>query len=168
MEIPDRVRPINSAGLSGMSRTVDRCGLDLSDAARRLLTSWVRAGTTPQRVVRRARIVLMAAEGLPVRVTARRLQVAPRTVTLWTRRFEHQGAACLWRDAPGRGRKPSIGDDAVTRVRTLLETDRSNGSRWTIRALAQATGLSRASVHRILRTLQREAADRDRPRAAAG
>jgi hypothetical protein len=36
----------------------------LTAAEYRRLTSWVRAGTTPQRLVRRARVVLGSASGL--------------------------------------------------------------------------------------------------------
>jgi hypothetical protein len=40
--------------------------------------------------------------------------------------------------------------DAHSRVRTLLATPPPAG-RWTIRALATAIGISRASVHRVLK-----------------
>ena len=125
--------------------------MEMSDADRQLLGGWIRAGTTPQRVATRARIVVLAAEGLSARAIAQRLHIAPRTAALWRRRFEQHGPHGLWRDAPGRGRKRSIGDDAVSRVRTLLKTQPPHGDRWSIRALAHATGLSRASVHRIVR-----------------
>jgi transposase len=123
----------------------------MSEAESQLLASWIRAGTTPQRVVRRARIVLLVAQGMSTRAIAQRLALTPRTVALWRRRFEQQGPDGLWRDAPGRGRKRSIGIDAVSRVRALLESRPPHGQRWSIRALAHATGLSRASVHRIVK-----------------
>ena len=126
-------------------------GLKMSEADGQLLGSWIRAGTTPQRVVTRARIVMLAAAGASSRQIARQLHVAPRTALLWRRRFEQHGPHGLWRDAPGRGRKRSIGDAAVSRVRALLKTPPPRGDRWSIRALADATGLSRASVHRIVR-----------------
>jgi transposase len=106
---------------------------------------------TPQRVVRRASIVLLAADGASDRAIAQRLRISPHTAALWRRRYEHTGPAILWRDAPGRGRKPSIPPAAATRVRALLGTTEPEGGRWSIRRLAEATGLSRASVHRIVR-----------------
>ena len=123
----------------------------MSEAERQLLASWIRAGTTPQRVVTRARIVLLVEQGTSMRAIAQRLDLTPRTVALWRHRFEEQGPDGLWRDAPGRGRKRSIGVDAASRVRALLETRPPHGQRWSIRALAHATGLSRASVHRIVK-----------------
>ena len=128
--------------------------LQVSESDRLQLTAWVRAGTTPQRVSRRARIVLLAADGKSGRDIAEALALSHRTVLLWRRRYEADGAAALWRDAPGRGRKPSLPGDTATRIRTLLSTNPPDGGKWTIRRLAAATSLSRASVHRILRSLR--------------
>jgi transposase len=128
--------------------------LQVTESDRRRLAAWVRAGTTPQRVTRRARIVLLAAEGRSVRAIAEALGVSERTVMLWRRRYEEHGADALRRDAPGRGRKPSLPREAASRVRALLATDPPEGGRWTIRRLAEATALSRASVHRIVRSLK--------------
>jgi transposase-like protein len=47
----------------------------------------VRAGTTAQRLVLRARIVLLAGEGLPTEVIARKLRIDPNTARKWRRRW---------------------------------------------------------------------------------
>jgi transposase len=124
--------------------------LSIRDNDRKLLINWVRAGTTPQRIARRARIVLLSAEGHSAREIARRLGVSTHTVGLWRRRFASGGPSVLQRDASGRGRKVSVTADAHTRVRALLATPPPRG-RWTIRALAATLGISRASVHRVLK-----------------
>ena len=123
----------------------------VTDAHKRLLASWVRAGRTPQRASRRARIVLLADEGKSVRLIAETVGVSTRTVILWRRRYREHGPLGLWRDAPGRGRKRAISSEAMSPVVALVNTPPRGGGRWTIRRLAVATGLSRASVHRILR-----------------
>jgi transposase len=125
-------------------------------ADRRLLERWVRAGTTPQRVAMRTRIVLLAADGASNRAIARTLNVSLRTVALWRRRYRLGGPESLWRDAPGRGRRKTITADAASRIRALLETPPPSGARWTIRQLAKITGISRASVHRLLREPEAE------------
>src|SRR5262245_47994923 len=122
----------------------------VTDGDRHLLRTWTRAGTTPQRVARRARIVLLAAEGHSAREIALRLGVSTHTVSLWRRRFQAGGAHAIMRDAPGRGRKVTVTRDADIRVRTLLSTPPPVG-RWTVRSLATAMGISRASVHRVLK-----------------
>ena len=124
--------------------------LHATDSHRRLLNQWIRAGSTPQRVATRARIVLMAADGKSARTIAAALKVNPRTVTLWRRRFAERGPDILWRDAPGRGRKRTIAPDAIARLRTLLASPPPGGGQWTVRRLADLSGLSRSTVHRLL------------------
>jgi transposase len=116
-----------------------------------LLERWIRAGTTPQRVAMRARIVLLASEGLSNNTIADRLGVSPHTVALWRSRYRAGGPSILQQDAAGRGRRP-LGDGAAARIAELLATPREDGMRWTVRRLAEATGISRATVDRILRS----------------
>jgi transposase len=125
-------------------------GLRVTDSDRRILSGWIRAGTTPQRVVRRARVVLLAADGCSAREIARRLGVSTHTVSLWRRRYHAGGPPALLRDAPGRGRKATVTATAVARVRALLATSPAAG-RWTVRSIATAIGISRASAHRVLK-----------------
>jgi len=124
--------------------------LRITAADRQRLIAWTRAGTTPQRVARRASIVLLAGEGCSARAIAQRLGISAHTVLLWRQRFENGGPDALVRDAPGRGRKASVTIDAPTRVRSLLATP-PPAQRWTVRTLASAMGISRASVHRVLK-----------------
>ena len=133
-----------------VSPLMGRQGLRVTDSDRHLLRTWTRSGTTPQRVVRRARIVLLAAEGCSARDIAQRLGVSTHTVSLWRRRFQTGGSTALLHDAPGRGRKVTVTADADARVRALLATP-PPGLRWTVRSLANAMGISRASVHRVLK-----------------
>jgi transposase len=127
-----------------------RQGLRVTESDQQVLRTWSRAGTTPQRVARRARIVLLAAEGCSSREIAQRLGVSTHTVSLWCRRFQAGGSTALMRDAPGRGRKVTVTADADARVRALLGHPPAAG-RWTVRSLATALGISRASVHRVLK-----------------
>ena len=67
------------------------------------LTSWVRAGTTPQRLVRRARVVLGSACGLGSRTLARREGMSRTTVRRWLARFVAKRCDGL-QDRPRSGR----------------------------------------------------------------
>jgi transposase len=126
----------------------------LTPQDRALLGQWVRAGSTPQRIALRARIILLAADGLSNRAIATRLSVSGHTVALWCERYQSAGVETLQRDADGRGRRPTVAADAEARVRQLLEADRGDGHRWTIRSLAAATGVSRSTVDRIWRAVR--------------
>src|ERR1700704_3989440 len=78
----------------------------LSEADRNQLGQWVRAQFTPQQVVLRSRILLMAAEGKQDLEIAGELNVNRHTPALWRKRFQTQGLGGIWEIQPGRGRKP--------------------------------------------------------------
>ena len=71
------------------------------------LTAWVRAGTTPQRLARRARLVLGSAAGLGSRALARQERMSRTTVRRWLGRFAAEGCDGL-RDRPRSGRPPMM------------------------------------------------------------
>lgn len=51
------------------------------------LQAWVRAGTTPQRLARRARLILASAAGLGSGALAKQEQMSRTTVRRWRTRF---------------------------------------------------------------------------------
>lgn len=71
------------------------------------LSTWVRAGTTPQRLVRRARVILGSAAGLGSRALARQEQMSRTTVRRWLARFVTSRCDGL-KDRPRRGRPLAI------------------------------------------------------------
>jgi transposase len=70
------------------------------------LTRWERAATTPQRLARRARIILGSAAGLGTRRLAQQQRMSRTTVQRWRARFVASGCDGL-QDRPRRGR-PSV------------------------------------------------------------
>ena len=77
--------------------------LTLTAAQRQQLTRWARAATTPQRLARRARIILGSAAGLGSRRLAQQERISRTTVQRWRARF--LAAACDGlQDRPRRGR----------------------------------------------------------------
>ena len=63
----------------------------LKPKIRKVLEARCRAPTAPQRDVKRARIVLLAAEGRSTRSIAEEVGVQPRIVSNWRRRFADHG-----------------------------------------------------------------------------
>ncbi|MBP7241612.1 helix-turn-helix domain-containing protein [Amaricoccus sp.] len=78
----------------------------LSPADRATLDGWVADRTTPQKLVQRARIVLMSAAGAGTMAIVRALGKSKRTVGPWQERYLAQGIEGLPRDASRLGRKP--------------------------------------------------------------
>ena len=95
-----------------MPRKSVALGLTVEQTAR--LERWIKAGSTPQQVVLRAKILRRAAAGDSDKEIARALEVHPRTVALWRRRARSEAIACIWEVAAGRGRKPRFGATTVS------------------------------------------------------
>jgi transposase len=124
--------------------------LEVSEEARRTLEGWVGARTSPQRIVMRARIVLLASQGAANRRIAREVGTSRPTVVLWRNRFVAGGVAALVEDAPGRGRPASISSAKVRRIVTATTQTRPRGAtHWSTRTMAEAQGISHATVQRI-------------------
>lgn len=77
----------------------------LAPAERAELEHWQRATTIQAGLARRARIILLRAEGLSLSEIGRRLALGRRIVRKWLRRFMNQRIPGL-SDQAGRGRKP--------------------------------------------------------------
>src|SRR6266511_3001752 len=89
------------------------------------LQSLVKSGKTPQKVAVRARIVLLAAEGVANHAIAARLDISRPTVLLWRSRFTRAGVPGLLKDARRPGRNKAVPPEAIQRVveATLLSVD---------------------------------------------
>src|SRR6266566_5795249 len=88
----------------------------LSDQERTTLQTWARARSQAQRVVQRAQIILLAADGVESQVIAQRLRVSRPTVQLWRERFLALRTEGLQKDAPRPGRLPAIPDHKVAAI----------------------------------------------------
>jgi transposase len=124
--------------------------ITLSDEDRRTLKSWSRGRLTPARLVQRARIVLMAADGSENIVIADELGTDRQTVGRWRTRFANEGIAGIQRDRPGRGRKATKRQSLAARIihKTTREKP-SNATHWSTRTLAAQMSIAPAMVHRV-------------------
>jgi transposase len=112
----------------------------LTPKIRKVLEARCRAPSTAQRDVKRARIVLLAAEGRSTRSIAEKVGVQPRIVSNWRRRFAEHGLGGL-KDRPRAGKKPIYGKATNKRILALLDKAPPQGyGRWTGPLLAKALG----------------------------
>jgi transposase len=114
------------------------------------LMAMVRSSAGRAGLAQRARIVLLAAEGLPNAEIARRVGASRPTVICWRDRYTAGGIAAL-EDAARSGRPPV--HDEVTIVVATLEAppERLGVTHWSARLLADHLGISFATVARIWR-----------------
>jgi len=122
----------------------------LSEEERAVLSTWTRRRSLPLRLIQRAQIVVMAAQGIPSRDIAQALEVSRPTVQLWRERFLALRLEGLKKDAPRPGRIPSIPEKKVRAVvQATLHTTPRGATHWSIRTMAKAQGISRMAVQRI-------------------
>ena len=112
----------------------------LDPETRRTLEGWLRAKKTEQRLVRRARIVLLAAEGMASRAIAREVGVMTGVVSIWRKRFAAGGIEGL-KDKPRPGPKRVYGDATDKRILAKLDEPPPVGrARWNGKLLAEMLG----------------------------
>jgi transposase len=130
--------------------------LVITDEERAELGRRVRAHTTPQRAAKRARVVLLAADGVPNRQIAPMVGMNQHTVAHWRRRFAAERLAGL-EDRQRPGRPPVYGHDERLRiVATVTEEPPDPASHWSHSQLARALadiGISASQIGRILADL---------------
>jgi putative transposase len=113
------------------------------------LSSLARSRSLPHALVARAKAILWSAEGVSNSEIAGRLRWTQATVGKWRRRFLERRVQGLYDELrPGRPR--SIEDEQVAALikRTLSRRPKA-GTHWTVRQAAQASGISKSTVHRL-------------------
>ena len=132
--------------------------LKLRRGDRAVLESWTRAGTVEARMAKRARMVLLAADGVTNRDIGVLVDLHYNQVGMWRARYAEFGLAGL-EDEERIGR-PCVYDhnDVLLLVKTVTEPPPNEATRWTMEALAEAmnargVGISASQVWRICKSL---------------
>src|SRR5665648_1142459 len=111
---------------------------------------WAHGKSFPLRLVQRAQIIQMAADGIFSHDIACRLGISRPTVQLWRQRFLSFRCAGLEKDAPRPGRIPKISNAKIKAVvKATIETTPPHATHWSTRTMAKAQGLSEATIRRI-------------------
>jgi transposase len=128
--------------------------LDVPEPDLAELRARVRSKSLSAKQVERARIVLLAAEGLPAATIAQRIGCSRPTVVTWRQRYEQGGIAALG-DAPRSGAPRSIDQDKRDEIliTTLTPPPPQLGiTHWSSRLLARHVGgVSHMAVARLWR-----------------
>src|SRR6202166_4037416 len=122
----------------------------LDRKARRELEQLLTDGNTAQKIAKRARIVLMTADGHGVVAIMREVGVSKTTVWRWQDYFAEAGVDGLikGRSKPP-GRKPLSAAMKLKVVEKTVKERPVNATHWSMRSMAEEMGISHTSVQRI-------------------
>jgi len=129
--------------MAGIARKIE-----VSDEDRETLHKWKKSPRTPQKLVRRADIILAAAEGLNNKAISERGLGSEQTICLWRKRYAERGIEGL-QDEPKPGRPRRIGQDKTAEIVATTLTPPEGMTHWSARRLAKQVGVSHSTVHRI-------------------
>jgi transposase len=128
------------------------CQITPTDDDRTILERWSRSRSTEARLVERARIVLLAAEGRENKDIAAELGITRATVARWRDRFAARGVAGIEKDAPRGGRPPRARDELAQKIVEMTTRQKpANATHWSTRTLAEALGTNPSMVSRVWR-----------------
>jgi transposase len=123
-----------------MNRIAEATPIDLTGDERAQLEGLARSTRTEHRLRQRARIVLLAADGMPTRAIGRMVGCTTGTASKWRVRYAHKRLAGL--DERGnRGAERKYTQATDKRILALLDEPPPKGhSRWTAPLIATALG----------------------------
>ena len=125
-------------------------GIELSEKEFKTLTSWSRGRRIATRLMKRAKIVLMAAEGRQNKAIAEFLGIDRRQASRWRRRFVEKRLAGIEKDLPRGGRKAKKREQMTALIiETTTQSKPSNATHWSVRTLAEKLGIDKSMVHRV-------------------
>lgn len=146
----------------------------VSDAEREQLEALIRQHHAPQQRVVRARIILLAGQGVGIRASAVRLGIGRTTVQAWRRHWVQRAPASVTvrlADAPRSGTPATFSAEQVCAIMALAcEPPSASGraiTHWTGRELAEeavkrgiVASISPPSVRRFLKIRRPQTASR--------
>jgi transposase len=122
----------------------------MSVGQREALEVLARSTTAPHRQVQRAKVLLLAGDGVANTQIAQRVGVKSATVRAWRTRFAEEGLAKLGKVRAGRGRKSTIPQATIEEIVELTRNSKPVGqTHWSCRTMAKQVGVSPATVQRV-------------------
>lgn len=126
--------------------------IELSEREHEELASFANSRSLPHSLVVRAKIVLLANEGLENTVIAERVGVSRISVGKWRRRYAAEGLPGLY-DQMREGRPRQIEDDKIAKlVADTIRRRPPNATHWSVRSMSEEIGVSKSTVQRVWKT----------------
>jgi transposase len=132
-------------------REIEAC-LYVGPSDRAALERMLADGKTPQKIVKRASIVLMSGRGHGTNTIMREARVSKRTVWRWQDAFMDGGVERLLKDkgkGPKAGKKPISDEKRLEIVTRTAKEKPANATHWSARELARELGVGHTTVQRV-------------------
>jgi transposase len=124
--------------------------VQLTTEQQNLLSKAAKSTSVSVRFAQRAKIVLLAADGMQDIEIAVQLGTSRQRSARWRERFLRFGIEGLKKDAARPGRRKKFSPQKVAAiVRKTLEQKPTNATHWSTRTMAEAAGVSERAVRRI-------------------
>jgi transposase len=125
--------------------------IQLTDKERkRLERASLARRSNPQRLIDRAKIVLLAADGLENKEIAKRLGQDRGKVGRWRQRYAEHGMDGIVKDKTRPGRIPAISDSLRSKIiKQTVDSKPEGATHWSRTSMASAMGVSPSTVGRI-------------------
>lgn len=131
-----------------MARNV-KTPIHLSDDEKGELQRYANSRTLSHSIVIRANIILLANENIQRKTIAEKCHVTYSTIRKWCKRYYDFGIDGLYDEIrPGKPR--FISDEKVANlIKKTLQSTPKGSTHWSIRTMADETGISKSTVQRI-------------------
>jgi len=124
--------------------------ISLTDKDRALLIGWTRKASGELRQAKRAALILGLASGQSLADAAKAAGMHRHSAAVWRDRFLAEGVSGLEKDKSRPGRPKTIPAERVQAVLTITRMAiPEDATHWSVRTMAEAAGISPASVQRI-------------------
>ena len=132
-------------------RNIDAC-LYVRPSDRTTLERLVADGKTPQKIVARARIVLLSGRGFGTNSIQREARVSKPTVWRWQKAYMDGGVERLLNDrgkGARAGKKPISAEVRLAIVKRTAQEKPKHATHWSARMLAEEIGVGHTTVQRV-------------------
>jgi len=124
--------------------------IELDEHTARELRVLAKGRRVEARLQQRARIILLAANGMQNKDIAVEVDLDRRQVAQWRQRFLEGGIDALRKDAPRSGRPATVSAQMESRiVHATLHDTPANATHWSTRTLAAHLGTGATTVRRV-------------------
>jgi transposase len=124
--------------------------IELTESENKTLAMWARGRRTAVRVMKRAKIVLLAAKGEQNKTIAERLGIDRGQVSRWRQRFVDKRVAGIEKDLPRGGRKARKRERlAPVIIERTTQAKPPHATHWSVRMLADTLGIDKSMVQRV-------------------